>query len=201
MLSEDIDDLRVIFISQREAENAIGNKDIAVLSITDGGCDATIDSSFGHIYRYEFVDGSYDEDTIRLIGKNHSVVFQSYFDKKRAMLMKDNIASLISQDYRKILVHCHAGRSRSAAVAAYISATYSFNAYSCIEALHQSKAELSFTEKATFPHENFLVRRLLDNPNYYEGVFREVNNQSAAGSSDNTGDRPSFFYRLARLLF
>lgn len=109
---------RIQFLPESAAMAIEPAPERAMVSITNPGGAAQLRDGWGALLRVQFADAAYDEATIHGYGRMWKLSSRGFFDKPKAILLRNFIASLpdsISQLY----VHCGAGVSRSAAVAKY----------------------------------------------------------------------------------
>lgn len=100
----------VQFMSQSQAESLTAEADTALISITEpGDPQAAVDPEWKHLLRLSFHDVDQDRgEGFRL------------FDEMHARQILDFVESL-PEEINYVIVHCHAGISRSAAVAKVIA--------------------------------------------------------------------------------
>lgn len=104
----------VDFVSRVEIERMAGNPGMAVISVTDSDAgDALIHPDFGRVLRLRFDD--LDDEALRC-GSTGKV-----FGEADARQIVDFLVALQHEGMPSALVHCEAGRSRSAAIALFIS--------------------------------------------------------------------------------
>lgn len=165
----------VIFISQRDAEKIKPGENWALISITDSeDYLPELQDGWFEIKRYHFIDGDYDEGSLRYVGKNYKYIFSSYFNRELALKMIEEIANIVGKNPSAVVVHCHAGRSRSAAVAKFIHDKYGYIPYNTAEVLNLPKEARPPPDFSVFGKMNTLVYKLLDNPNVFDGVINEI---------------------------
>ena len=174
---------RVIFTSQRHAESLDGHPSIAVISITDEGT-ADLKDGFGFVSRHEFVDGAYNEDTIRTYaamapnGYDHEAIYGSYLNSDGARALTAAIKQIVDRGYQTIVVHCMAGRSRSCAVAKYLSLKYQYRPYNTLDVLTETDHTIKPCDETEFKHANPMVLTLLEDPDHFAGVIRKYSTRS-----------------------
>jgi len=176
---------KVVFTSQKNAEDFPGQSDIAVISITDDG-DANLCRGFGLVVRHRFIDGVYDETSINNFASlspayNHEQIYGSYFSESDAIKLLSDINKIMGMGFRKILIHCMAGRARSAAVAKYISTRYGFKVYNSTEALTENASSLNECTEMDFKDENKLVLTLLSNPQHFSALIKSLERKNGKG--------------------
>ncbi|MBW6123060.1 hypothetical protein KZ843_09205 [Pseudomonas aeruginosa] len=122
--------MQVTFLSRRDAEDALPSDGYHLISISDGPEDqAAIDESrWASVSYHYFIDAGFDEDTIAQFGGDggdFETRFRDYFLEDRAEVMRQRIAAIVELR-QPIVVNCQAGKSRSAAVAKFISTHYGY---------------------------------------------------------------------------
>lgn len=192
---------KVVFTSQKNAEDFPGQSDIAVISITDDG-DANLSTGFGIVVRHRFIDGVYDESSIKNFASlspayNHDQIYSSYFSEADAIQMVYDINKIINMGFRKILIHCMAGRARSAAVAKYISSRHGFKVYNSTDALGEDVSSLNECTELDFKDENKLVLTLLSNPQHFSALIKSLERTHVKGG---IGTAETILEKLKRLL-
>ncbi len=170
---------KVIFTSLHQAEKLRPFPNSAIISIND--CyesEANLHSGWSNISRFYFIDSDYTEESIRHFGDNARLVYDHHFTKSQALTMIFQIHQFINSGVDTIVVHCYAGRSRSAAVAKFISETFGFLPYNNVDAYHQNTVNFNSPNPiqvvTDFSRMNSLVYTLLKTPGYYDAVWREV---------------------------
>jgi hypothetical protein len=123
--------MHVTFLSRTSAEEAIPEVDHHLISISDGIEDQAIidESRWASVSYHYFIDAGFDEDTLLLYGGagcEFETRFRDYFLEDRAQALRQRIAAIV-QKRLPIVVNCQAGRSRSAAVAKFISSHYGYH--------------------------------------------------------------------------
>lgn len=152
-----------------------------MISISDGPDDqAEIDEGrWASVSYHYFIDAGFDEETIALFGGDggdFELRFRDYFLEDRAEEMRRRIAAIVELK-QDIVVNCQAGRSRSAAVAKFISSHYGYQ-----------------LEKPT-PDANLCVYRMLAK----DGVLiRAYRNATAAKISSGEESTDSIFTSIKR---
>jgi hypothetical protein len=192
---------KVVFTSQKNAEDFPGQSDIAVISITDDG-DANLSTGFGIVVRHRFIDGVYDESSIKNFASlspayNHDQIYSSYFSESDAIKMQSDINKIIGMGFRKILIHCMAGRARSAAVAKYISSRHGFKVYNTTEALKEDVTSFNECTDFDFKDENKLVLTLLSNPQHFSALIESLERKNRKGG---IGKGEKILEKIKRLL-
>lgn len=138
----------ITFLSEREAIELQPRADTAMISITDSGRLAKLREGWEVLLRVDFPDITYDEKTLREYGNLLSPKWA--ISDVEACQMHQFIMELrhIPQ-IESLIVHCHAGKSRSAAVAKFAAEIY------CLPFDHE------------YDGYNITVYELLRNPNKY----------------------------------
>ena len=134
--------------------------DTAMISIADPDHippDVT-PTGWGCFYQAFFIDGDYDAETIKTFGPQFRSTFSGYLMEEQAVEIRSFIHSAVEDSHiDKMIVHCTAGKSRSAAVAKYA-------------------AELSggvLTGEHGLDHINTMVYQLLQKPSLYKSHLDE----------------------------
>lgn len=111
-----------IFLSRREVEVFEPASNWHLVSISDGPEDqAVIDEARWQTVSYHhFVDAGFDEDVIDIYGPDFEKHYVDYLLRSKADILRHRLHEIAAQG-GCITVNCHAGRSRSAAVARYLS--------------------------------------------------------------------------------
>lgn len=114
--------LDVIFVSQYNAEKIQPRDTDALISITEGKGEANLNNDWKHLIRVEFHDvDETNEELWTFDGKKQYIQFTEDIAKK----IRDFVENLHQlDDAIHLVVHCHAGISRSAAVAKYVAERY-----------------------------------------------------------------------------
>ncbi|NWC84211.1 dual specificity protein phosphatase family protein [Pseudomonas putida] len=122
--------MQVSFLSRTSAGEATPDAGHHLISISDGTEDQAIidESRWASVSYHYFIDAGFDEDTIFLFGEGceFETRFRDYFLEERAQALRKRIAAIV-QKRQPIVVNCQAGRSRSAAVARFISSHYGYH--------------------------------------------------------------------------
>ncbi len=171
---------KVIFTSLHQAEKLRPFPNAAIISINDSyESEANLHSGWENISRFHFIDSDYTEESLRYFGENARHVYDQNFTKAQALTMIYQIHQFINSGVDTIVVHCYAGRSRSSAVAKFISETFGFLPYNNVDAYHQNTVNFTSPNMlqviTDFSRMNSLVYTLLKTPSYYDAVWREVN--------------------------
>lgn len=119
---------KVIFISKSKAEAFTPPANSHLISISDMEQDAAqiTSSDWQSVSFHYFVDADYDEEVIQIQGEHFKRVYQSYIMPEKADELRNRIQMIVESSPELIVVNCKAGKSRSAAVAKYISDTYGY---------------------------------------------------------------------------
>ncbi len=118
---------KVLFLPQADAQTLIPPPRSHLISISDGESDqAKIDRTrWESVSFHHFVDGGFDEGMITACGADFQRIYASYFLPDNAIALRQRIFD-IADSADMIVVNCMYGRSRSAAVARYISEFHGF---------------------------------------------------------------------------
>lgn len=159
----------VVFDSRKNAEEFSPPEKSSIISINDSESYlAELKPGWNDVVRSCFIDTTYNEESLRFVGRNHKYIYQSAFDKEKSLQLLRDIQSI--SESQLILVHCHAGRSRSAAVALYIHQRYGHTIYPCIQALQSGRQ----ASKDETKHANTTVLELLKNPCLFDDLIAEI---------------------------
>ncbi|CAD0264172.1 conserved hypothetical protein [Pseudomonas veronii] len=118
----------VQFLSRMDVQRYKPRAPAHLLSISDGDDDqAIVDASRWQSVEYHhFVDGDFDEEKIAMFGASFEHLFRDYFLNLQADRLRESIDRLAATGV-DIVVNCQAGRSRSAAVAQFISERHRYS--------------------------------------------------------------------------
>ena len=118
---------KVVFLSRPDVEQLIPPPRSHLISISDGETDqARIDRTrWESVSYHHFIDGGFDEGIVTACGADFMKIYSSYLLLDQAKMMRSRIER-IADVADMIVVNCIYGRSRSAAVARYISEAYGF---------------------------------------------------------------------------
>lgn len=159
----------VRFMGRRDVETHCPISPTHLVSISDGDDDQAqiVQSRWASISFEYFVDGEYDETQMLMFGEKFPVSFQDYLLPPQAESLRSLVDRLASTRL-DIVVNCQAGRSRSAAVARYISELHGYDL------------------KQETPEANQTVLRLLRHDSLLYSTYRDVtspspNEQKAGG--------------------
>lgn len=185
---------QVIFINKHQAEILEPVSGAVLISVNDSReTEADLQPDWEKVLRYYFIDGTYNEESLRYTGRNYKYIYSAYFDSETAHMMRSEIHECIEKGTKIFIVHCHAGRSRSAAIAKYIHDKYGYNVGNDVGHL-----TLGCTySPELFSQANLLVYTLLQNPEYYSSVIQEIEDSQKASTEEN---QPSIIQRLISVL-
>ena len=174
---------KIIFMGKRAIEELSPIDDAVVVSISDSGQDeAQLLPGWKSVHRMHFVDGGYDEASLRFVGTNYKYIYASYFDRELAIELCDVIRRHIQTGVLTFIINCHAGRSRSAAVAKYIFDTYGFEPFSYLVA----PGDGSKVIPPDFSNMNVMVYKLLKDPFYFDNVINSIEQTNSTHTSEPT---------------
>jgi predicted protein tyrosine phosphatase len=108
----------VSFVSEREAIELPPRIDTAMISITDSGRVAKLKDRWGVLLRVDFPDITYDEKLLREYGNILSPKW-AITDVEASQMRQFILALRFMPQIETLIVHCHAGKSRSAAAAKF----------------------------------------------------------------------------------
>lgn len=110
-------------ISKKNAERMIGKENMALISITDYDDYYTnAQGNWGSIDRYYFIDGEYNQEDIDRFGLGFYMSHNGYMSPEDSIIINKRIKEiLLDENIVEIVVNCHAGKARSAAVSLHIS--------------------------------------------------------------------------------
>ena len=156
----------VEFMAMDEARKLAPREDVGFVSITDPSFSCPISNGWGSVLHLTFVDSEYDETVIRIFGNDFERIYTDYFNKGLANQLVTFISRVAgNREQTGILVHCHHGQGRSAAVAMYVANRFSLK-------LH---GDLS--------RHNKLVLQLLNNPCYYDDILKQYTTDTSTPAS------------------
>jgi hypothetical protein len=102
--------------------------DVGVISITEPGRLAALPDGWGRICRVQFADAEWDDAMVQRLregGRRFDPASKGFPSERSTRQILGALAELeCVADLRHILVHCHAGKRRSAAVAKFIASRY-----------------------------------------------------------------------------
>lgn len=122
--------MQVSYVSEAEAVLLTPRQSAAMVSITEPGREAPLldPEKWGALLRVGFADAEYDEGTVtRLMarGKSFDAEAKGFPCRRDAEVIRAFLADLTDRSYiNEVIVHCHAGQRRSAAVAKYASEVF-----------------------------------------------------------------------------
>ena len=115
----------VSYLSEAACVGAEPRSDVAVISITERGRTAPLSDEWGLVCRVQFADAEWDDAMVQRLharGIHFDPQKKGFPDSVVAQQLRDMISGIERHPgITKILVHCHAWRRRSAAVARYIA--------------------------------------------------------------------------------
>lgn len=151
----------VIFVSRYQAERMEPAADVAMISIIDFKENkAGLQSGWESVYIDDFIDAEYTAEMVREYPPS---VLESMLTREQAIALKAHIESLKSRSIQKVVVHCHAGRSRSCAIALYVSKTLGLPLFSG----RQTHCSPLTFDSDDVRFANQMVYRLLLNPQLF----------------------------------
>jgi len=112
------------FMSALAAGKVIPDTSSAMISVTEPGESSPVSNQgWGYYLHSAFADVSYDENTYQVLGPDvFREVYSDAITSAQARQISMFIRSvLLDPTIDKLYVHCHRGRSRSAAIALYAS--------------------------------------------------------------------------------
>ncbi|RAU36352.1 hypothetical protein [Pseudomonas sp. RIT411] len=150
-----------LFLSRGDAERFRPAAGSHLVSISDGPEDpAAIDENHWESVSYHhFIDAGFDEETIALYGSNFERTFRDYLLMPKAEELRTRLDTLAAQRVF-VVINCQAGRSRSAAAAAYLRDRHGYH-----------------LEKPT-PDANMCVLRMLSRDASLMAAYREASRQT-----------------------
>lgn len=116
---------QVQFMSRYDIEHFTPPPRSVLISIADNENDrAKIDlSSWDGVYFQSFIDAGYDEESLSF-GQDFDKVYADYITPEKAQSLRHDIEDALMKRPDLVVINCHAGRSRSAAVAQYLKERY-----------------------------------------------------------------------------
>lgn len=150
-----------LFLSRGDAERFRPAAGSHLVSISDGPEDlAAIDETrWESVSYHHFIDAGFDEETIALYGSNFERTFRDYLLMPKAEELRTRLNTLAAQR-AFVVINCQAGRSRSAAAAAYLRDQHGYR-----------------LEKPT-PDANMCVIRMLFRDPLMMAAYREATKQA-----------------------
>lgn len=110
----------VRYVSEHQAQG-LEPEGRALFSITEPGRQACLRPGWKAIYRHQFIDTEYDAHALRFAGIDWWIA-SGAISPPQAMTMRRQIDALAASSTAwDVICHCHAGQSRSAAIAHYIA--------------------------------------------------------------------------------
>lgn len=164
-----------VFLSKHAIENLEPVVGAVVISISDSSQDeAKLKPGWEKVHRFHFIDAGYDAKALRWVGANHKYIYASYFNRELAIKLSDVIEKTVNGGSNTFIVNCHAGQSRSAAVAKYLYDQYGylpFNSPMVLSSMQHSELVPNFEAMSNY---NQMVYALLMNPKHFDDVLREI---------------------------
>lgn len=186
----------VVFVNRGTAEEIHPLPSWGIISVTDSKQDeANLREGWGYISRHHFIDEYYNDETLDLVGPNYKFIYSSYFDRDKAYDLKKQIAALVDAEVDVIVVHCHAGRSRSAAIAKYIVDRFDYYPHNSLEILGGTNERAGKSRADLFSRMNDMVYTLLVNPNHFDKKLAEIDDRTRV----NKNPRSEFHKILSKL--
>ena len=120
--------MRVRHVSERVALSLVPDPQSALISITEPGRVAPLPSpdAWGALLRVQFADAEYDNAMLARLearGVPFNADAKGFPCRRHADAIHAFLASLDAGSVRELIVHCHAGQRRSAAVAKFADET------------------------------------------------------------------------------
>ncbi len=150
-----------LFLSRADAERFRPAAGGHLVSISDGPEDLAVidETEWESVSYHHFIDAGFDEETIALYGTNFERTFRDYLLMPKADALRDRLNAL-AQQRAFVVINCQAGRSRSAAAAAYLRDRHGYR-----------------LEKPT-PDANMCVVRMLSRDASMMAAYREATRQT-----------------------
>lgn len=168
---------RVCFISKSDAERLQPRDSAAVISVVDTAEFILGNRTGWHSYYCDyFLDGEYDLPILLQLPEQ---MLASYMNAEQAERLKSHIETLVADGVGDIIVHCHAGRGRSAGVALYISEKYGYN---LVNSASPGSAILN-RQSQELAHHNRMVVTLLHDPYHFERNLQQDDSQETPKKS------------------
>jgi len=114
----------VHYLSEEKAREFKPGPDHVLISITEPGRAARLRSGWRRIIRVAFVDTEYDERSLAFAGIDWWISSGAISPAQADALRADIGALAAISEQLDLVVHCHAGQSRSAAVAHFVADVY-----------------------------------------------------------------------------
>lgn len=95
-----------------------------LISITEPGRSVPLSESWRKVLRYEFLDSEYDKQSLQFAGIDWWIASGAISPIQAERIRADLKSVHQDASATDLVVHCHAGESRSAAVAQYVSETF-----------------------------------------------------------------------------
>lgn len=178
---------KVVFLGKQLVEKLEPVGNAVVISISDSSMDeAKLKHGWASVHRFYFIDAGYDEKSLRFVGPNYKYIYASYFNRDIAIAIRTIIADSVSSGVDTFVVNCHAGQSRSAAIAMYLHDQYGylpFNSYRVLSSLQDSGLVPNFDALSKY---NRMVYALLQNPNLFDKVINEIERTEVSVPEDRS---------------
>lgn len=110
----------VRYLSERDAQ-ALAPDGMALFSITEPGREASLQPGWRHVFRHQFIDAEYDVTALSFAGIDWWVASGAISPPQAVAIRKQIELLAESPTPWDVICHCHAGQSRSAAIAHYIA--------------------------------------------------------------------------------
>ncbi|MCA8198494.1 protein-tyrosine phosphatase family protein [Burkholderia vietnamiensis] len=115
----------VEYTSEADLLGRLPSAATGVISITEPGRSAPIPEGWGAIHRVRFADAEWDDamvERLRARGRKFDPQQKGFPSEQSAREILAALRTLhTSRDVQHVIVHCHAGKRRSAAVAKFIA--------------------------------------------------------------------------------
>lgn len=150
--------MRIRYVSEAVALTLAPDGRAALISITEPGRQAPLPSPhlWGALLRIQFADAEYDADMLNRLaarGKPLNPEAKGFPCRSNAEAIREFLGQLKGrQGVEELVVHCHAGKRRSGAVAKFASEFYGIE------------------NSDTFEDHNRTVYALLNQPSIFEGA-------------------------------
>lgn len=119
------------YCSEAEARGIRPLPSMAMISITEPGRTAALAEGFGRLIRVQFIDAEFDRSMLKRKSMSAVDLCEKGFPcKERVLEMLAFIDDVQEDDsVTELVVHCHAGQRRSAAVALFVAERYGLPQY------------------------------------------------------------------------
>ncbi len=132
--------MRIVYMSEADALNEIPAVDRAMISITEPGRSCPIGAGWGALLHVRFCDAEYDQEMIdRFAYRN-----KRFIPEEKGFPAASTVTPIIQfikgldAGISELIVHCHAGQRRSAAVALYASEEIACSQFSRAKAARET---------------------------------------------------------------